>query len=178
MKYDYQIEKFLQYYIPKSIFLGCFAKDLIPQQKICNSEYCMLVINLDESSEPGSHFVAMVKHKNNLFLYNSFGTAYYHEVALEPWLSTFVKSCKLKLWKNKIQHQSTKSNVCGYFCIWFLLMFHFYKPNINEVNNFITPLRKVKHSKVNQNVIVNDVYELIAAYVQNEQNNKINEWFV
>ena len=33
----------------------------------------MAIINLDEHDEPGSHWIAMVKHNNDLLVYDSFG---------------------------------------------------------------------------------------------------------
>lgn len=177
MKYSDQIEKFLKTYISDDIFLGCFPKDLIPQQTLYNKDYCILIINLDESIQPGSHYIALVKHNAQLFMYNSMGESYYHNFALEPWLSAFAEKNKLKLWKNKTQHQSSKSNVCGYFCVWFSMMFDLYKPNVKNMCNYLSHMKKIKNSKINQNNIVEDLYTFIEAYVRREQMAKIKELF-
>jgi hypothetical protein len=50
-------------------FVGVFPSNRIPRLK--NNQY--VILNLDEEGELGSHWVAVVKHKNKSFLYDSFG---------------------------------------------------------------------------------------------------------
>jgi len=51
-------------------YKGTFPSDKIPKLNDL-SPYCIL--NLDKSTEPGSHWVALVKHGDNSILYDSFG---------------------------------------------------------------------------------------------------------
>jgi hypothetical protein len=51
-------------------FKGTFPSDKIPKLNDL-SPYCIL--NLDKSTEPGSHWVSLVKHGNDCILYDSFG---------------------------------------------------------------------------------------------------------
>lgn len=50
-------------------FIGVFASDQIPSFE--RGKYAIL--NLDNSSEPGSHWIAVAKHKDNIIVYDSFG---------------------------------------------------------------------------------------------------------
>ncbi len=50
-------------------FVGVFPSDRIPRLK--NNQY--VILNLDKEGKSGSHWVAVVKHNNKSFLYDSFG---------------------------------------------------------------------------------------------------------
>ena len=50
-------------------FRGVFAADRIP--KMNNGQYSIL--NLDKASEPGSHWIAVVKSAGDMLVYDSFG---------------------------------------------------------------------------------------------------------
>ncbi len=51
-------------------FVGSFGADRIPT--LLAGQYC--IINLDDHDEPGSHWVAIIKHKKKeILIYDSFG---------------------------------------------------------------------------------------------------------
>jgi hypothetical protein len=50
-------------------FKGVFPSNRIPRLK--HNEY--VILNLDKEGEAGSHWVALVKHNNKSYLYDSFG---------------------------------------------------------------------------------------------------------
>ena len=50
-------------------FIGVFAADRVPQIKHGQ----MLISNLDESDQPGSHWIGVAKDKKGLLIYDSFG---------------------------------------------------------------------------------------------------------
>jgi len=50
-------------------YIGTFPSDRIPRLK--NNNYT--IINLDDSSLPGSHWVAIAKKTNKTYIYDSFG---------------------------------------------------------------------------------------------------------
>lgn len=54
-------------------FKGVFASDNIPKMK--NNRYA--IINLDDSSERGSHWVSLIKENNKSLVYDSFGRKTY-----------------------------------------------------------------------------------------------------
>ena len=50
-------------------FVGVFTADMIPNLKNGQS----IIANLDSSDMAGSHWVSIMKEKNNLYFYDSFG---------------------------------------------------------------------------------------------------------
>ena len=54
------------------IFIGCFSKD---QMSIIENNKSM-IINLNNSYEPGSHWIALKRVKNDIFVFDSFGMGY------------------------------------------------------------------------------------------------------
>ncbi len=50
-------------------FKGVYAADTIPVLP----EDSYAIVNLDESNKPGSHWVAVVKHNDHSYIYDSFG---------------------------------------------------------------------------------------------------------
>lgn len=50
-------------------FIGVFSADTIP--KMSPNTYA--IVNLDNSKEPGSHWIALVKTKNEIIVYDSYG---------------------------------------------------------------------------------------------------------
>lgn len=52
-------------------FKGVFPIDLIPYKDLKNHDF--LIFNLDKHNQPGSHWCAMYKFDNNIYVYDSFG---------------------------------------------------------------------------------------------------------
>ena len=52
--------------------MGCFSKDQI---KLIENNQSM-IINLQDLNQPGSHWIALKRVKNTIFLFDSFGTGY------------------------------------------------------------------------------------------------------
>ena len=53
-------------------FKGCFSKDQI--SLIENNK--SIIINLNDSNEPGCHWIALKRVKNTIFVFDSFGIGY------------------------------------------------------------------------------------------------------
>ena len=53
-------------------FKGCFSKDQI---KLIGDNKGM-IINLQDSNQPGSHWIALKRVKNTIFPFDSFGVGY------------------------------------------------------------------------------------------------------
>lgn len=93
-------------------FIGCFPIDLVPKITKTPSS---LVINLDESYKPGSHFVAVYITSKEIIYFDSFG--------LKPNVSIkkIFSNIKIPYKWNKDKIQSDLSQFCGYYCIGFLI---------------------------------------------------------
>lgn len=93
-------------------FKGVFASDQIPQLK--NTE--MAIVNLDKSNEPGSHWVAIYKSNNNIWIYDSFGRSTY---SILPNLKKSGNG-NVKEADNDPEQFGTKSEECGQLSISWL----------------------------------------------------------
>ena len=102
--------------------LDCF-QGVFPLDKLRNYKFKKIpmgiVINLDFSNEPGSHWVALyVNEQNEAIYFDSFGF-----INLNEYFLSFLKKNKIKgIIFNKFQIQSFTSDVCGAHCIIFLKM--------------------------------------------------------
>jgi hypothetical protein len=99
-------------------FIGAFPSDCLPPLYALNNitKPVKLIVNLDPSSQPGSHWVAIYRRAD--------GVAYYFDTFGRPppprihsWLA---KNCKdWKSFDKQIQGANDKVS-CGYICLTFL----------------------------------------------------------
>lgn len=96
-------------------FAGVFPSDKIP---VIRKFPCTMVINTDKHDEKGTHWLAVyIQDKKNIDFFDSYGLppeAYGEDI------SRFVEKYHQIQW-NKITLQSLTSNVCGQFCIYFIV---------------------------------------------------------
>ena len=74
----------LQKYVDRiglSNFLGIYAWDTIPKMK--NNQSC--IVNLDKSTESGSHWISLYKYKNKIYMFDSFDRkiSYFRKVDID-----------------------------------------------------------------------------------------------
>ena len=105
-------------------FIGCFSKDQI--QLIENNK--SIIINLQNSNQPGSLWIALKRVNNTILVFDSFGIGYLP-------MSIFKGFKYLKIITNIYRIQDISSNFCGMFCVLFIL--HNVK-NENDFINFLT----------------------------------------
>ena len=96
-------------------FKGVFPSDKIPMLNDLKP-YCIL--NLDNSKEPGSHWVALVKCKNDAILYDSFGR---DDTMIIPNLR-FSGNGKIQDTDDDIDQGRFQKN-CGQRCLAFLCVY-------------------------------------------------------
>ena len=95
------------------IFKGVYAKDLIPQN-IYNG---VVIVNTDDSTAAGSHWVAIqFCTSDNMVQGNYFFDSY----ALHPEIYG-IHIANLVGW-NEQQLQGLRSTVCGYYCMYYVIM--------------------------------------------------------
>ena len=100
--------------------MGCFSKDQI---KLIENNKSM-IINLQDSNQPGSHWIALKRVNNTIFVFDSFGIGYIP-------VGTFKVFKNYKTITNIYRIQDISSNLCGMFCVLFILY------DIKTKNNFI-----------------------------------------
>ena len=102
---NFEIQK---YYQNDPGFNGVCSRDNLP--KIKDGTY---VINLDEYSNIGTHWVALYVQNNNVTYFDSFGVEH-----IPREIKTFINSKNIK--RNIFKMQAYDSIMCGYFCIGFI----------------------------------------------------------
>ena len=99
--------KYKKYYENKPRFNGVYSRDNLP--KIKDGAY---VINLDEYSDIGTHWVALYVQNNDVTYFDSFGVEH-----IPKEIKTFISNKNIKT--NIFRIQAYDSIMCGYFCIGF-----------------------------------------------------------
>ena len=112
-------------------FLGVFAIDKLPI--VLAPKPSGLVINLDESFKPGSHWVAVYLPKNGpAHYFDPFGAPPPHNIAM------FLDRNSKTGWTfNASKFQGELSYLCGYYCVMFIKFapnFELFYQKLNSCN--------------------------------------------
>ena len=105
-------------------YLNTFSKDKIPLIENNKS----LIFNLQNSNQPGSHWISFSRNNKNIFIFDSFGIGH-----IPKNINEIYKNFDIITNIYRIQH--INSNLCGLFCILFCLH------NVNSKNKFIEFLK-------------------------------------
>ena len=109
---NFEIQK---YYQNEPRFNGVYSRDKLP--KIKDGAY---VINLDEYSDIGTHWIAFKAQNNDVTYFDSFGVEH-----IPKKIRTFISNKKIKT--NIFRIYVYDSIMCGYFYIRFVdLLIYFY----------------------------------------------------
>ena len=102
---NFEIQK---YYQNEPRFNSVYSRDNL--QKIKDGAY---IINLDEYSDIGTHWVALYVQNNNVTYFDSFGVEH-----IPKEIRTFISNKNIKT--NIFRIQAYHSIMCGFFCIGFI----------------------------------------------------------
>ena len=117
----------MKYYENESRFNGVYSRDNLPH-KIKDGAY---VINLDEYSNIGTHWIALYGKNNDITYFDSFGVEH-----IPKEIKAFIKNRNIKT--NIFRIQAYDSIMCGYFCIRFI-DFMFKGKTLREFRNLFSP---------------------------------------
>ena len=107
---NFEVQK---YYKSEPRFNGVFSRNNLPK-KIKDGAY---IINLEEYSDVGTHWIALFCKKNKILYFDSFGVEHIHE-EIKEFIVEFPGNKKKKA--NIFRIQENNSVMCGYFCIGFI----------------------------------------------------------
>ena len=127
-----------KYYQNESKFNGIYSRDNLP--KVKNGAY---VINLDEYSDIGTHWVALSVRNNNVTYFDSFGVEH-----IPKEIKAFINNKNIKT--NIFRIQAYDSIMCGYFCIGFI-DFMLKGKTLTEYTNLFSP----NNFKKNDDIVLN-----------------------
>ena len=132
---NFEIQK---YYQNEPRFNGVYSRDNLP--KIKDGAY---VINLDEYSDIGTHWVALYIQNNDVTYFDSFEVEH-----IPKEIRTFIGNKNIKT--NVFRIQAYDSIMCGYFCIGFI-DFKLARKTLIEFTNLFSP----NNFKKNDDIILN-----------------------
>ena len=141
---NFEIQK---YYENESKFNGVYSRDNLPH-KIKDGAY---IINLDEYSDIGTHWVALYVNNNNVTYFDSFGVEH-----VPKEIKKFVNG-SLSITTNIFRIQEYDSVICGYFCIGFI-DYMFKGKTLTEYTNLFSPNDFKKNDSIILNYFMNNLY--------------------
>ena len=100
-----------------------------------------IIFNLHNNNQPGSHWVALQRSNNNIFIFDSFGVGHIPNNIYKIYK-------KFNIISNIYRVQDINSNLCGLFCVLFIL----YK--VNSKNRFIEFLNLFDHNNFIKNNLI------------------------
>ena len=121
---NFEIQK---YYQNESRFNGVYSRDNLPKRK--DGAY---LINLDEYSDIGTHWIAFYVRHNDVTYFDSFGVEH-----IPKEMKAFIDR-SLSITTNIFRIQAYDSIMCGYFCIGFI-DFMLAGKTLTEFTNLFSP---------------------------------------
>ena len=117
----------IKYYENESRFNGVYSRDNLPN-KTKDGAY---IIDLDEYSDIGTHWIALYVKNNDITYFDSFGVEH-----IPKEIKAFIKNRNIKT--NIFRIQAYDSIMCGCFCIGFV-NFMLKGKSLTEYINLFSP---------------------------------------
>ena len=124
------------YYQSEPRFNGVFSRDNLPNK--IKDGAC--IINLDEDSDNGTHWVALCVTNNDITYFDSFGAEH-----IPKKIKKLISNKNIKT--NNFRIQAYDSIMCGFFCIGFI-NFMFKGKTLTEYTNLFSPNNFEKNDNV------------------------------
>ena len=131
-----------RYYQNEPRFNGVYSRDNLPKIKDGAN-----VINLEEYSDIGTHWIALYLLNNNITYFDSFGVEH-----IPKGIKTFIGNKNIKT--NIFRIQAYDSIMCGYFCNGFIA-FMFARKTLTDFTNLFSP----SNFKTNDDIIFKLFYD-------------------
>lgn len=119
-------------------FKGVYSCDDIPSTQLLDKQ--SIIVNLSKTTEIGTHFIAFIKLKNTLYIFDSLKLDMYNE-----YISEYIKTYRCKKKHSLFRIQSYDSEFCGFYCMAFVMFCTF-----NYFRQFYTLFVKRK-TQLNEN---------------------------
>ena len=127
------------YYQNEPRFIGVYSRDNLPD-KIRDGTY---VVNLDEYSDIGTHWIALYVNNKTVTYFDSFGIEH-----ISKEVKIFINNKNIIA--NIFRIQAYDSIMCGYFCIGFI-DYMFIGQSLTDYTNLFSP----NNFKINDDIIFN-----------------------
>ena len=146
---NFEIQK---YYQNERRFNGVCSRDNLP--KIKDGAY---IINLDEYSDIGTHWVALYVNNNSVTYFDSFGVEH-----IPKEMKTFIGR-SLSITTNIFRIQAYDSIMCRYFCDGFI-DFMLARKTLTEFTNLFSPNNFKKNDGIISNYFMRNIYNEIILF--------------
>ena len=123
--------KIQKYYQNEPRFNDVYSRDNLPERSSVEIKDGTYVINLDEYSDIGTHWVSLYVQNNNVTYFDSFGVEH-----IPKEIKAFIKNKNITT--NIFRIQAYDSIMCGYFCIGFI-DFMLAGKTLTEFTNLFSP---------------------------------------
>ena len=131
------------YYQNEPRFIGVYSRDNLPNE-IKDGTY---VINLDEYSDIGIHWIALYVNNKTVTYFDSFGMEH-----IPKEVKKFI--CNKNIISNIYRIQNYDSVMCGYFCIGFI-DYMFKGKSLTDYTNLFPPNNFKKNGDIILNYFLN-----------------------
>ena len=102
-------------------FIGCYSDDEIA--KLVLRPPCYLIVNLDKSTQPGTHWLALGIFPNLIEIFDPLGFDIFSWPSLPHGLLSFLHKLSFRKKVKVIPRlQSKKSTLCGLFCVFYIML--------------------------------------------------------
>ena len=147
---NFEIQKFYQ---NEPRFNGILFRDNLP--KIKDGAY---IINLDEYSDSGTHWVALYVKNNNVTYFDSFGVEHIPK-EIKAFINRSLSSAmqSKNIITNIFRIQAYDSITCRYFCIGFI-DFMFKGKTLIDYTNLFSPNKFKKNDDIILNYFMSNTY--------------------
>jgi hypothetical protein len=137
-----------------NFFQGVFSSNNIPAA-VSNSKYFSLICNLSREGEIGTHFVTVVGFPNVVIYLDTFGVS-----CVNKEIKKFLSLLNRPILYNNRQIQSYYSNLCGFYCILYVLYFDriFEDKKVSKID-FVS-----QNLMNNDDVCIKEIKKLVSLY--------------
>ena len=143
---NFEIQK---YYQNEPRFNGVYSRDNLPRRSSDEIKDGAYIINLDNNSDIGTHWIALYIQNNNVIYFNFFGVEH-----IPREIKKIVGNENIKT--NIFRTQSSNSIMCGYFCIGFI-DFMLSEKTLTEFTNLFPPNNFERNDDISLNYFITNV---------------------
>ena len=98
-------------------YRGAYSYEVIPHMGLENNDFCC-IMNTDEVSDNGEHWIALVGRKGTIYHFDPFGLPCINRL-IQCWMRDSFKTVKMNDFPIQ-DHSDTTLTSCGYHCILYI----------------------------------------------------------
>ena len=145
--------------------LGVYPVNDLPAKQLLETNHWLVIINLDHCYETGSHFVILCRNPDKrLFFFDSAALPVLPKKLISL-ISLIADDMKTTAWALNKPIQALNSKACGYFCIYFTLLWQFCDTSYADMDSIFLPMTEKDNLEDNETLAYRQIKKLIAFYV-------------